>query len=141
MQVTTNRISVFQAVLIGSLTYAVLAFFRKSLIAHVRIETELVQVANATVLYLLILLPGIVVGRLCQRRSIALGFAAGITGEFLRNVIEIVVSIGSMSDRVSVEWPDAAVWLSILLHSVPNGVLAAAGGAVGWAWRQHARLD
>lgn len=133
------RSSAFRTVTLGALAYVIASLARTAVTSHIEFSAEFARTVDISALYVIAFLPGCIVGRLNARSFLVLGFVAGYAGEIVRNVVHMIVQLVNLQDGASLVYPNLAVMISVLTHSIPNGILAAAGGALGWAWQHTAK--
>jgi len=122
--------SAFLAVTAASAVYVVAAFARRDGVSAALVQFDMGRSVDISLLYLIILLPGVIVGRLHPRHCVILGFAAGYCGEILYSLALLFTQISGLSGAPG-SFPVATFIVKTLVHSVPHGILAAAGGALG----------
>jgi hypothetical protein len=118
--------------------YVVVSYARQTILPDP--QSELGRTLDITLLYVIILLPGVVVGWMLRRAVLEWGFLCGLLADTVRSLFTAWIQLSDIPEGVEVEGFGLSEFSGIVLHAVPSAVIAAAGAAVGYVfairWRR-----
>jgi hypothetical protein len=121
--------SPFLAVAVAIAAYIIASLARDQLLPVS--ESTLGRTLDVSLLYTVILLPGVIVGWMLRRGVLEWGFLAGLLSESLRQGLGAVLAWSQLPSGSEVVGPGAAHIAAMVYTSLPSAVIGAAGGAVG----------
>ena len=134
MEGTPLRRSPAPVILAAALAFVIASALRDQIRVDPGYASTLVRSLDVSLLYVVILLPGVIVGWLLRRRVLMWGFCAGMLGDILRQVITAWLrwSMLDVAPDTEVLGLDIQSLVSLVFMALPAGVISAAGGAVGY---------
>jgi hypothetical protein len=141
MDNTGKRHSAAIALAVGVAAYVLASHARQTLL--VEPESRLGQALDMSLLYVIVLLPGVIVGWLLRRSVLEWGFLCGLLSEATRLVLSVLLDWIQLSEHErAITSVGGDYFASVVYLSLPSAVLGAAGGAVGSVldarWQRHA---
>jgi len=130
MELMKEPTSSLLAIVSGAVVYTVAAAAGSQILHSITptLSTTWGRPITASVIFVVQLLPGFVVGAMHRQRVLLLGFVAGFLGGLTQGTVGIITSISKAG--TAAEFPFGAAALDIILSAIPVGILGAAGAAV-----------
>lgn len=117
------------------LVLAVAAHLVASLLRDRLIPSSLSGLAlslDVSLLYLIVLMPGVIVGWMLRRNVLEWGFLAGLLSETSRQGLSMLLQWLELPPVPELNGPSPGDLAALVYTSLPSAFIGAAGGAAGW---------
>jgi hypothetical protein len=133
MEINVVRRSPALIVIAAAFAYVIASALRDQIPVESN-ASMLVRSLDVSLLYVVILLPGVIVGWLLRRHVLVYGFLAGILGDTMRQAITAWLQWATLDAAPggAALGPDLWSVVTLMVTAIPAGVIGAAGGGVGY---------